>query len=114
LSVSKRRLRKQRPELRKNVLGSIPSEDGSCSLDTNHDRRTAPRPKLFCFEEEIIETNATTPKTVLGSSPDEEVLCSSKTQTYEKNGAKAKFVCFGEEIAGIKVTNPKTVMGSSL
>jgi hypothetical protein len=32
------------------VLGSIPSEDGFCSSDTKHDRRTAPRRKLFVLK----------------------------------------------------------------
>jgi hypothetical protein len=74
LFVSKRRLQKQRPEPRKIVLGSIPSEDVFCSSDTNRQKNGA-KTKVLCFEEEIIET----PKTVLGSSPDE-VLRSSKTK----------------------------------
>jgi hypothetical protein len=34
-------------KLRKNVLSSIPSENGSCSSETKHDRRSVPRPKLI-------------------------------------------------------------------
>jgi hypothetical protein len=43
-------------------------------------QKNGARTKVVCFEEEIIETNATTPKSVLGSSPDKEVLCSCKTK----------------------------------
>jgi hypothetical protein len=31
----------------KSVLSSSPGEGGFCSSETKHDRRTAPRPKLF-------------------------------------------------------------------
>jgi hypothetical protein len=55
LFVSKRRLRKQRPEPRKTVLGSIPSKDGFCSSDTKHDRRTGPKPKLFVSKRRLQE-----------------------------------------------------------
>jgi hypothetical protein len=34
-------------KVQKNVLSSSPSDGGSCSSETNHDRRTVPRPKLF-------------------------------------------------------------------
>jgi hypothetical protein len=34
-------------KLRKSVLSSIPGEGGSCSSETKHDKRAAPRPKFF-------------------------------------------------------------------
>jgi hypothetical protein len=49
LFVSKR-LQKKRPEPRRNYMGSIPSEDGFCSLETKHDRRIA-RSIAVCFNE---------------------------------------------------------------
>jgi hypothetical protein len=71
LFVSKRRLQKQRSEPRKIVLGSIPSEDGFCSSVARQENSA--KTKVVCFEEEIIETNATTLKTVLGSSLGEDL-----------------------------------------
>jgi hypothetical protein len=51
----------------KSVLSSIPFEGGSCSSETKHDRRTAPRSKLFvCFEEKITETEIRIPKNCPG------------------------------------------------
>jgi hypothetical protein len=40
-------LPKQRPQLQKTMLGSIPSKGSCCSLETKHDKRTVPRPKSF-------------------------------------------------------------------
>jgi hypothetical protein len=37
----------ERSKLRKSVLGSSPGKDGFCSSEAKHDRRTAPRLKLF-------------------------------------------------------------------
>jgi hypothetical protein len=54
LIVSKRRLQKQRPELRKIVRGSIPSEDGFYSSDNKHDRKNGAKTRVVCFEEEIL------------------------------------------------------------
>jgi hypothetical protein len=47
LFVSKRKLKKQRPESQKIVLGSTLSKDGFCCSKTKHDRRMVPRPKLL-------------------------------------------------------------------
>jgi hypothetical protein len=40
-------------KLRKSVLSSIPGEGGPCSSETKHDRRTAPRPKLFVSKKRL-------------------------------------------------------------
>jgi hypothetical protein len=45
---------------KKSVLGSSSDGDGFCSSEPKHDRRTVPRPNLFCFFEKITETKATT------------------------------------------------------
>jgi hypothetical protein len=47
LFVSKKRLQKQRSQLRKTLLGLILGEDGFCSSEIKQNRRTAPRPKFF-------------------------------------------------------------------
>jgi hypothetical protein len=39
--------RKVNNPIKQNILSSSPGEGGSCSSETKHDRRTAPRPKLF-------------------------------------------------------------------
>jgi hypothetical protein len=42
-------------KLRKSVLSSSPGEGGSCSSETKHDRRTAPRPELFVSARRLQE-----------------------------------------------------------
>jgi hypothetical protein len=37
------------------LQGSIPSEDGFCCSETEHDTRTAPRPKLFVSARRLQE-----------------------------------------------------------
>jgi hypothetical protein len=73
LSVSKRRLQKLRPELRKPVLCSSPGEHVSCSSETKRYRRNASEPKFFCVGEKITGTKVTNPRSVLVSSPCEDI-----------------------------------------
>jgi hypothetical protein len=42
------------------------------------------RQNRSCFDEEIAEAKATTPKAVLGSSPDEDRFCNSETKHYTR------------------------------
>jgi hypothetical protein len=67
-------------KLRKSVLSSIPGEGGSCSSETKHDRRTAPRPVLFVSASRLQEERPRHQKTVQSSSPDEDGFCSSETK----------------------------------
>jgi hypothetical protein len=53
----------------KSVLGLSPGEGGFCSTETKHDRRTAPRPKLFVSTKRLQEQRSQPQKSVLGSSP---------------------------------------------
>jgi hypothetical protein len=75
-SVLKRILQKQRPQCRK----TSPPEDSFCSLGTKHDRRTAPKPKLFAPVTRLQEQRPQLQKTVLGSSPDEDGFSSLETK----------------------------------
>jgi hypothetical protein len=52
------------------VLGSSPGENGFYSSETNDDRRTERRPKLF-----VPAKNKKIRKTVLYSNPGEDVFC---------------------------------------
>jgi hypothetical protein len=45
----------ERTKLRKSVLGSSSAEGGFRSSETKHDRRTAPRPKLFATAKRLQE-----------------------------------------------------------
>jgi hypothetical protein len=49
--------------LGKSVLSSSPGEGGSYSSESEHCRKNGARIKVVCFEEEITETKARTPKT---------------------------------------------------
>jgi hypothetical protein len=54
---------------KQNVLGSSPGEGSFCSSETKHDRRTAPRPKMFLSVVRLQEQKPQPQKIVLGSSP---------------------------------------------
>jgi hypothetical protein len=52
----------ERSKLRKTVLSSSLGEGGSCRSETEHDRRTAPRPKLFVSARRLQELRSQTRK----------------------------------------------------
>jgi hypothetical protein len=54
-----------RPQHKKSALGSSPGEDGFCSSETKHDRRTVPRPKLFVSVRRLREQRLQLGKSVL-------------------------------------------------
>jgi hypothetical protein len=62
------------------VLSSIPGEGGSCSSETKHDRRKAPRPKLFVLKRRLQELRPQPRNIILGSSPDKDVFSTSETK----------------------------------
>jgi hypothetical protein len=62
------------------VFSSIPGEGGSCSSETKHDRRTAPRPKKFFVSKRRLQKKGHNPEKLLDSSPDENVFSSSETK----------------------------------
>jgi hypothetical protein len=72
-------IQEQRPQPQKPVLDSSPGEDGLCSSKTKHDKRTAPRPKLFVSMRRLQEQMPQPQKTVLGSSLGEDVFCTLET-----------------------------------
>jgi hypothetical protein len=68
------RLQEQRPQPQKTVLGLNPSEDGFCSLETNHDRRTAPGPKCL-FQQGYYRNKGHNPKkSAVGLSSGEDMV----------------------------------------
>jgi hypothetical protein len=66
-------------KLRKS-MSSILGEGSSCSSETKHDRRTAPRPKLFVSKRRLQKQRPQRRRTILGSSSDKDDFCSSKTK----------------------------------
>jgi hypothetical protein len=69
----------------KSVLGLRPGEDGFCSSETKHDRRTAPRPKSFVSAGTSHDSRPRLQKIVLGSSPG-----SSENKHNRKRAPKPK------------------------
>jgi hypothetical protein len=61
----------------KTVLRSIPGEDNFCCSEIRHDRRAAPRTKLFVSKRRLQEQRSQPRKTVLGSIPGEDGFCCS-------------------------------------
>jgi hypothetical protein len=53
---------------------------------------------LVCFEEEISETTATTPKTVLGLIPGECGFCSSETKYGRRTAPEQKLFVLGRRL----------------
>jgi hypothetical protein len=64
----------------KSVLGSSLGKGSFCSSEIKHDRRTAPRPKLFSSARRLQEQMPELRKSVLGSRSDEDIFCSSETK----------------------------------
>jgi hypothetical protein len=61
------------------VLSSNPIENVSCSSEAKHDRKTAPRPKLFASAMRLQEQGLQPRNTVLGSSPGEDIFRTMET-----------------------------------
>jgi hypothetical protein len=66
--------------LRKSILSSIPGMGGSCSSETKHDRRTAPRAKSFVSKRRLQKQRSKPQKTVLSLIPDKDGFCCSETK----------------------------------
>jgi hypothetical protein len=66
--------------LEKNVLSSISGEGSSCSLETVHNRRTAPWSKLFASKRRLQKQKSQPQRTVLSLSPDVDGFSSSETK----------------------------------
>jgi hypothetical protein len=69
----------ERSKLRGTVPSSSPGEGGSHSSGSKHNRKTAPRPKLFISVRRLQEQRPQPRKIVLGTSPDEDGFC------YQRN-----------------------------
>jgi hypothetical protein len=86
----------------KNVLGFFHDENCSCSSETKHHRRTAPRPKLFVSARRLQKQRPQHRKTVLGSSPNEDGFCSSETKHGRRTAPRQKFVRSARRLQELK------------
>jgi hypothetical protein len=75
----------ERSKLQKSTLGLSPSEDGFQGLETRHDRKVVPRPKLFVQQGDYRNKGLKPEKIVLVSSPSENVFCTLESNDDYKN-----------------------------
>jgi hypothetical protein len=68
----------------KYVLSSILDEGGSSDSETKHDRRTAPRSKLFVSKRRLNKRRIQPRKSVLSSIPNEDCFVVRKLSTTEE------------------------------
>jgi hypothetical protein len=73
----------ERSKLRRSVLSLSPGEGGSCSSETKHDRRMAPRPKLFFWKRRLQKQRPQHRTTILGSCPCDDAFVYWKLNTIE-------------------------------
>jgi hypothetical protein len=97
-------------KLRKSVLSSFPGEGVSCSSETKHDRRTAPRRKLFVSKRRLQKQRPEPRKLYLVRLPTKMISVVRKLSTIEERRQVQSYL-FGEEITGTKVTTPKNCPG---
>jgi hypothetical protein len=97
----------ERSKIRKFVQGSSTGEYGSCSSETMHDRRTAPRSKLF-RRGDHRNRGHNHEKSILGSSPGESAFVAWKQHDRRMEPKKRLFRRGDYRSNGHK---PKTVPG---
>jgi hypothetical protein len=85
-NASSLRLKRYFRKVWKSVLSSSPFESGSCSSETKHDGRTAPRPKLIVSKRKLRKQIPEPRKTVLWPSPGEDIFVARKLSTIEEQG----------------------------
>jgi hypothetical protein len=86
----------ERSKLRKNVLSSNPSEGGSCSSETKHDRRTASRPKLFVSKRRLQKQRPQPRKLHWVRVPVKTVSAARKLSTIENSTDQSFFFWWGD------------------
>jgi hypothetical protein len=74
----------------KSVLGSSSGEDGFCSSEIKHDRRTAPSPRLFVSAMRLQGKRPQPQRIILGTSPGEDCFCSSETKYDRRTAPRPK------------------------
>jgi hypothetical protein len=93
----------ERSELRESVLGSEPGGCDFCTLETKHNRKTSPRPKLFVSARNYrFNGNPPLRKTVLGSSLGEYVFCSSKTKHDRRTAQRTELFVSARRLQELK------------
>jgi hypothetical protein len=97
----------------KSVLGSKPDKGGFCILETMHDRKTSPRPKLFVSTRRLKKQRPQPRKTVLGSSPGEGDFCSSETKHERRTAQRTKLFVSARRLREQRPQPRKSVLGSS-
>jgi hypothetical protein len=93
---------------------SSPCEGRSCCSETKHDRRTAPRTKLFVSKRSLQRQGRETRKTVLLSSPDEDNFCRSESKHDKRAAQRTKLFVSASRLQGLVSKTRKTVLGWSL
>jgi hypothetical protein len=88
-----------------------PGEGGSCSSETKHNRRTAPRPKLFVSERRLQKQRHQTRKIVLGSSPGEDGFYSLETKHDKRTAPGPKLFVSARRLQEQRPQSQKTVPG---
>jgi hypothetical protein len=100
-------------KLRRIVLSSSPGEGGSCSSETKHDRRTAPKPKLFASKRRLQKERPQPRKTVLGSSASEDGSVSRKLISIEERRQGQSYLFRWGDYRNRDHNHEKSVLGSS-
>jgi hypothetical protein len=102
-----------RSKLWKSVLSLSTNEGGSCSSETKHDRRMAPRPKLFVLARRSQEQRPQPQKSVLGSSHIGDGFCSSETKHNKRVVPRPKLFVLARRLQEQRPQPQKTVLGLS-
>jgi hypothetical protein len=83
-------------------------------LETKHDRRTSPSPKLFVSTRRLQEKRPQPRETVLGLSPGEDGFCSSETKHDRRTAPITKLLVSARILQELRSQKTETVLGSSL
>jgi hypothetical protein len=88
-------------------------EGVSCSSETKHDRRTAPRSKLFVSKRRLQKQRPIRRQTVLGSIPARMVSVARKLSTVEERRQDQSFFVLARRLQEERPTTGKTALSSS-
>jgi hypothetical protein len=72
----------------------IPNTEVFCGSENKHDRRTAPRQKLFVSVRKLQEQKPQHYKSVLGLTPGKDISSNSKTMQDRRTAQGTKFFVF--------------------
>jgi hypothetical protein len=92
-------------------MGTIPGEEGFCSLVTKHDRKMVPQPKLFVLKKSLQKQRPQCQKTVFITSLDENAVCSLETLHDRRTALGPKLFISVKRFTGTKATTPRNCPG---